>query len=337
MARVKPWAARFRATDKGEVATMRAAIAATGLIWALAGCVMPQPPVVSAVAPQARPAAPPAVAAPVAPVRSALSRDIGDYYARVEATMLRQGLLRIDTGGRDTPFNERQLAENFTRIALFEEYDNSGGTIIARQTASRLHRWDRSIRMEVDFGATVDPAQASLDRRAIIAYAARLGQLTGVGVTQVESGGNFNVFVVNEDERRALGPRLRQLIPGISASAVRTVTDLPRSSYCLVFAFDPQSDGTYERAVAVIRAEHPNLLRLSCFHEELAQAMGLSNDSPNARPSIFNDDEEFALLTGHDEMLLRMLYDPRLKPGMTADVATPIVTQIAAEMLGGSS
>ena len=26
--------------------------------------------------------------------------------------------------------------------------------------------------------------------------------------------------------------------------------------------------------------------------------MGLPNDSPDARPSIFNDDEEFALLTG---------------------------------------
>ena len=32
--------------------------------------------------------------------------------------------------------------------------------------------------------------------------------------------------------------------------------------------------------------------------------MGLANDSPEARPSIFNDDEEYALLTGHDEMLL---------------------------------
>jgi len=302
----------------------------------LAGCVMPQPSVVSPAAPQARPPVPEVVPA-VAPERSALSRDIGDYYARVETTMLRQGLLRIDNGGPDTPFNERQLAENFVRIALFEEYDSSGDRIVARQTASRLHRWDESIRMEVEFGATVDPAQASLDRRAITTYAARLGSLTGVDVTQVESGGNFNVFVVNEEERRALGPRLQQLIPGISASAIRTVTELPRSSYCLVFAFDPQSDGTYERAVAVVRAEHPNLLRLSCFHEELAQAMGLANDSPAARPSIFNDDEEFALLTGHDEMLLRMLYDPRLKPGMTADVAAPIVTQIAAEMVGGNS
>ena len=63
--------------------------------------------------------------------------------------------------------------------------------------------------------------------------------------------------------------------------------------------------------------------------------MGLANDSPTARPSIFNDDEEFGLLTRHDELLLRMLYDPRLRTGMTIDEATPIVQTIAAELVGG--
>ena len=42
--------------------------------------------------------------------------------------------------------------------------------------------------------------------------------------------------------------------------------------------------GTYTRAFAVIRAEHPDLLRLSCLHEEIAQGLGLANDSPRARP-----------------------------------------------------
>jgi hypothetical protein len=120
---------------------------------------------------------------------------------------------------------------------------------------------------------------------------------------------------VDEDDRRRLGPRLRALIPGISEASLATIVDMPRSTYCLVVAWDPDDDGGYETAVAVIRSEHPDLLRLSCIHEEMAQGMGLSNDSPDARPSIFNDDEEFALLTPHDEMLLRILYDPRLRPG----------------------
>jgi hypothetical protein len=69
----------------------------------------------------------------------------------------------------------------------------------------------------------------------------------------------------------------------------------------------------------------------------MAQGMGLSNDSPEARPSVFNDDEEFALLTPHDEALLRILYDPRLRPGMTAEEAMPIVRAIAEEIVGGGT
>lgn len=56
-----------------------------------------------------------------------------------------------------------------------------------------------------------------------------------------------------------------------------------------------------------------------------------------ARPSIFNDDEEFSLLTRHDELLLRILYDPRLRPGITEAEARPIVTTIATELMGGES
>lgn len=109
-----------------------------------------------------------------------------------------------------------------------------------------------------------------------------------------------------------------------------------RDTYCAVAAYaSGPSANTYTAAIAVIRSENPDLLRLSCIHEELAQGMGLANDSPAARPSIFNDDDEFALLTGHDELLLKMLYDPRLRIGMNAAEARPIVREIAEELAGG--
>ena len=63
----------------------------------------------------------------------------------------------------------------------------------------------------------------------------------------------------------------------------------------------------------------------------MAQAMGLTNDSPDARPSIFNDDEEFAFLTRHDEILLKMLYDPRLKAGMESYEVIPLLSAIARD------
>ncbi len=133
----------------------------------------------------------------------------------------------------------------------------------------------------------------------------------------------FVILLLTEDERRSLGPRLEQLVPGIPASDVDLIRDLDRQNYCTVFAYSRGNSAVYARAVALVRAELPPMLRKSCFHEELAQGLGLSNDSPNVRPSIFNDDEEFALLTRHDELLLQILYDRRLRPGMTESEARP--------------
>jgi hypothetical protein len=69
----------------------------------------------------------------------------------------------------------------------------------------------------------------------------------------------------------------------------------------------------------------------------MTQGLGLPNDSPRARPSIFNDDEEFALLTDQDEMMLRILYSPELHPGMSVAEVRPIVETLARRMTGGDS
>ncbi|MBZ4021575.1 hypothetical protein CKO11_03770, partial [Rhodobacter sp. TJ_12] len=268
--------------------------------------------------------------------RSPESLAIEAYYKQIEETLKGRGLLRLDVAPRDAPFATHQLIEDFIHIALYDEYSAFGGTYVARPTPSRLRRWEVPVRMAVEFGASVPVAQRTEDRAVISAYAGRLAGATRHPVQMVTAGGNYTVLVVNEDERRALGPRLQRLVPGIDPASVDAITNLAPSTFCVVFAFSEGATPAYSRAVAVIRAEHPPTLRRSCVHEELAQGMGLANDYPHARPSIFNDDEEFALLTRHDELLLRMLYDPRLRPGMTEAEARPIITTIATELMGGS-
>lgn len=260
------------------------------------------------------------------------------HLAKLQADLLVQGLLRVDGGGPDVPFNQRNLVDNFIRIAMFDEYTSNGGSLVARETASRLRRWEQPIKMKIEFGPSVPLAQRRKDRASIMAYTNRLSRLTGVPIRLTDGAANYHVLILNEDERLAAGPRLRQLAPGISPTSERTVTNMSRSTLCLVFAYSNSSNSSaYAKAVAVIRGEHPDLLRLSCIHEELAQGLGLANDSPAARPSIFNDDEEFGLLTYQDSLLLQMLYDRRLRTGMTARQVRPIATQIAADLLGGTT
>lgn len=258
------------------------------------------------------------------------------YYGQVQQVLLSQGMLRTD-GGSDIPVSERALTENFMRVALYDEYRRGSGGFVREETESRLRRWEGPVRVGIRFGASVSPERQATDRARIASFVARLAQITGHPMVMDDRNANFFLHVVSEDEREALGPVINATLPGLTPSDVAGITQMPRSTYCLVYAMAAGNSHAYTRAFAVIRSEHPDLLRLSCLHEEMTQGLGLPNDSPKARPSIFNDDEEFALLTDHDELLLRILYSPELRPGMTPAEARPIVESLARRLTGGES
>lgn len=286
--------------------------------------------------PQARPAEleKKPEAAPYQPSQTAL--DLRRYYARVQEDLLARGLLRVDGGGVDTPFTDQMLARNFERIALAEEYTRGAGLQPSSGALGDIKKWTVPVRVAVTFGESVSNEDRAQDRRVLESYTRRLARVSGHPISFVASQPNFHVLVMGEDDREQLRTTLDRIAPGMEASSRAIFLNLPRAIHCLVVAFaDSAASSAYRQAVALVRSEHPDLTRRACFHEELAQGLGLANDDQNARPSIFNDDEEFALLTSHDELLLKILYDPRLTPGMSADEARPIVRVIAQELKGG--
>ncbi|MCE8009330.1 DUF2927 domain-containing protein [Aestuariivita sp.] len=314
-----------------RVRTYIDAVALAGVGVLLAGCAMIQQ-VEPVPTPPSRPAA---LVVPGDVPRSLGSEQLTRYYGRLQADLVAQGLLRTDGGGPDTPYTADVLARNFERIAFFDEYAQGAGlTATSRDTAGKLRRWSGPVRMDISFGNSVPTARRDQDRASVRNYVRRLARVTGHPISYAGQG-NFHVLFMSEDDTDQMIALLRQKVPNISDRTLEVITSLPRSIHCLVVAFsgndNPQN---YTRAVAVIRAEHPDLIRLSCIHEELAQGLGLANDSPDARPSIFNDDDEFALLTSHDEQLLSMLYDPRLNQGMDADAARPVIRILARELMG---
>ena len=297
---------------------------------AIAGCEVGGP---APVAPPRPDILPPVLTPPESP-QSAAARV---YYAEVQQALLSQGLLRTDGGTQDAPVTDRILAENFLRIALYDEYDRRASGTVQRQTSSELRRWQAPVRVGLRFGASVSAASRATDTARVASYLARLARVTGHPIGLADANPNFLLYIVSEDERRNLGPAMAQALPQLTAADVAGVTEMAASTYCIVYAQSVGSSGVYSRAFAVVRAEHPDLLRLSCLHEEIAQGLGLANDSPSARPSIFNDDEEFALLTPQDEAMLRILYNPALRPGMSEAEARPIVSDLARRLTGGES
>lgn len=308
----------------GSTIWRSAAVLAIGV---LAGCEMP-----NTTAPSETPKPPARESASAgAATNESFSAELAAYYTEIERRRRDNGLMRREeTDG--VPVMAGQLARDFVLIALRDE---GLGDSPARRAA--LRRWERPVRLKLHFGDGVGAEQRAADTRDVNEYVARLARVTGHSISVVTGEANFHVLVLGEGERRRASNRLRELVPGVGGGAVRAITEMPRSVYCLVAAFARDGGHRYTEAVAVVRAEHPDLTRLSCYHEEIAQGLGLPNDSAEVRQSIFNDREEYALLTRHDELLLRMLYDERLEPGMTEAEARPIIEKIAAELTGPQS
>ena len=281
------------------------------------------------------PAPVPVVAPP--PPETAQSAAMRAYFAQVQATLLSRGLLRTDNGATDAPFNDNMLAEAFLRVALYDEFRSSPEGYVAQETESILRRWQGPVRVALRFGDSVPETRRATDRARIGSYLTRLSAITGHPIRLSDSAPNFFVYIVSEDERQMLGPEIAATMPGFEVNEIRAFTAMPPSTYCQVSVQSAARTGVYMRAIAVIRSEHPDLMHLACIHEEIAQGLGLPNDSPRARPSIFNDDQEFALLTPMDEAMLRILYNPALRPGMTLSEARPIVEVLARSLTEGGA
>lgn len=304
-------------------------IAQTMAGLALAGCTQLAP------APQTRPAPKP----PIAPITkpSKTSEEYRAYYARLQQQLLTHGQLRRDGGGPDTPINKQMLVNNFAEIGLRTENSFEKSVFLTRRSnqPQSVIKYTKPVRAKLIFGAHVSEEDKTKDTAEVSRYLSRLSKLTRLPVGFTTGNANMLIYVLDVDEIRGMDKILAQVVPGMWPSAVNSITSLGRAEQCIVLSSNAVGKpNEIEISIVVVRAEQPDLMRLSCYHEEIAQGMGLGNDSPRARPTIFNDDNEFATLTSHDEMLLRLLYDHRLPVGLDPDRALAVAQVIAAEYFG---
>ena len=75
----------------------------------------------------------------------------------------------------------------------------------------------------------------------------------------------------------------------------------------------------------------PKVFLRACVVEELTQSLGLINDVPGLSYSVFSDDSPQVDLTVPDRWMLRMLYDPRVKPGMGPREVLPLMARFLEE------
>lgn len=208
-----------------------------------------------------------------------------------------------------------------TLASEFQELVFSGSASDRRQDSVPLQKWTVPVRIVTFFDDSVPRAIQEADRRFLLSLALRLEHFTGHPVKLVESRPNMRVFVMNEAKIANAG------------TAGRTLAARDRSQACTFKATsgEPPESGLKEVSI-YIRSELPERLRHRCYRQQMTRGMGFLGVSGDISPTVLSTIDAADEFTSFDDLMLRMLYDPRLKSGMTRSQARLPIHDLSTEL-----
>ncbi len=221
-------------------------------------------------------------------------------------------------------YSNSEVLRNFLSIALqaeaADEVGPDGGIAISK--------WRSPIRYRLTGAQVRDSVQ-------VAAFAQHLASLTGLDIREAREVERYNMDI-RFVPRSYRGAEMRELLgtQWLGPQVARLASnwrDFEADRCFTLTTRDPRS-GVTGTAHIYIKDELPLVWRETCIIEEMTQSLGLLNDDSRARPSIFNDDGAYQALTTHDELLLRILYDPRIRSGMRRRSVVPLAEQVLAEL-----
>lgn len=207
------------------------------------------------------------------------------------------------------------LVDSFVEVALKSNYS-------ARRHPVR--KWS----VPVSYFIVQNAGEEELHRALVSSHFEHLGEITGLPIRPAgsEAAANFLVVLTSEGRLEAELPRY------LGTGSARLHEIMLRHTMCMA-SFVTDRKGSIVRAVALIPVDAARAggQLAACLAEELTHAMGMANDSLKDFPSIFSRPSGHAFLTGLDFLMLKMLYDPRVKVGMSERTVLPILHAIASE------
>src|SRR3984893_10072854 len=209
-----------------------------------------------------------------------------------------------------TDFTNDELKDGFFKIAFNAELQLGA-------PAERVRKFDEPVRIFV-------VGNAAPDRRSQIAaivddIRARVNHLD-VAITNDRRAANFTVtLVAARDLRRTIRARYGH------DHAKRIQRSL--APQCLS-GIGKDERYRIRRAEVILPVDAGEFTFYDCAYEELLQALGAMNDDRSVPWTMFNDDVQMGFFDVYDKYLLNILYDPRVRPGMTKEEVNRVLPDV---------
>jgi len=225
-------------------------------------------------------------------------------------------LLALPAPAPAEPPSDAAILDAFAKIAFGNEF--------VAETDPRLQKWMQPIRWRAYEALPLESGERAFLER----HMARLQRLTGLTFIAADRWPEANFVILFVSETRYEYWIERYIAP----SRLHLLSRLATTS-CLGFLRHHRTTYEIEHAVAIIpldRARGRGLVE-SCIAEETTQVLGLLNDA-EVPGTLFNDKGDARDLTPLDELLVRLLYDPRLKAGMRRPEGLSVAREVVPKL-----
>jgi DUF2927 family protein len=220
--------------------------------------------------------------------------------------------ISIRRASERTDFTNDEIKDGFFKIAFNAELQIGA-------PADRVRKFVEPVRIFV-------VSKGLPDRREEIAkivadIRARVNHLD-VALTNDRQAANFVVRLISE---RNLKRTIRSLYGDGRAKQIQTSLN----PECLS-GIGKDERFRIRRAEVILPVNAGEFTFYDCAYEELLQALGAINDDRSVPWTMFNDDVQMGFFDVYDQYLLNILYDPRIRPGMTKEQVGEILPDVLA-------
>jgi Protein of unknown function (DUF2927) len=211
-------------------------------------------------------------------------------------------------------FTDGEIIDGFLKTAFGAEYHLAG-------RVDRIRKYDMPVRVFAAGGAR--PDRKVLLARVVADIGARVQHLD---IAMTDSRDTANV-IVNLVRDRDLSRTIATFYGNERAREIRSSLD----PQCLS-GFRKNDRFEIEHSDVLLTFDSSDFTFLDCAYEELLQSLGPINDTSSVPWTMFNDNVSMGFFDVYDQYIMNVLYDPRIKAGMTVEQVKAVLPEVLADV-----
>jgi hypothetical protein len=211
-------------------------------------------------------------------------------------------------------FTDSEISDGFFKTAFGAEFQLAG-------RVDRIRKYDTPVRVFAE-GLNRPDRKAQLAK--VVADIGQRIQHLDIAMADTSAGANVVVELVRD---RDLFRTITAFYGGQRAREIRSSLD----PQCLS-GFRKNDKFEIEHSDVFLTVDNGDFVFLDCAYEELLQALGPINDTSSVPWTMFNDNVSMGFFDVYDQYILNVLYDPRIKVGMTIAEVKAVLPEVLADV-----